>query len=593
MKNITKLLFAGALALPTVASAQMNVSTTQENRNAVVEEWTGIYCVYCPTGHAAVSQAIANNPGDVVGINIHTGGYAAPSGGDPDFRTADGDANASQFSISGYPSSTLNRRTIGGSQTYHPAGTNDADKVPAVIAETSEVNVWIGSSIDVNTRELTVDVEYYYTADAPNATNYLTVGILQNHVEGPQTGGSTYNPSAVLPNGNYDHMHMFRGFLSAVWGDAINTTTSGTFGTESYTYTLPAAINGVDVDLANIEIFAFVNDGFESAGDILTGETVYPTLTGFASTDEVIFESANMDNVFDCDPNAQTMNPTATIRNWGSNSLTSATITYDVNGGTAEVMNWTGAIAPGAAETITLDPITFTPNAGNNTLNVSISDPNGVADITTDNDGTASFNAVMTHELAYDYTVTVNLTTDQWASETTWEITNSAGTVIASDGGWSNLGSSGTTVQTPVNVNIQANECYTFTIYDTYGDGIDSGYGVGSFSVEDQQGNVLTSGGDFTFEDFGLFKAAADASINENMFNDVSIYPNPANDVLNVAFDTEEDYTVSILDLAGRVLATQDGSNNVTFSVADFAAGSYIVKISTENGSYTENVVIK
>ena len=592
MRNFTKVLFAGALALPVLGNAQ--VSTTPENRNAVIEEWTGIYCQYCPTGHAAVQTAINNNPGDVVGINIHTGGYANPNGGDPDFRTADGDVNASGFTITGYPSSTLNRRTIGGSQTYHPANSNQPDKVPAILAQVSEVNMDITATLDINTRVLTVDVEYYYTANAPNSTNYMYVGILQNNIEGPQTGGSTYNPSAILPNGNYNHMHMFRGFMTANWGDAITTTTTGSTATMSYSETLPTNIAGVDMDIVNLEIFAFINDGNQASGNILTGLSIHPTLTGFTSTDEVIFEGANMDDVNLCDPVAYTANPTATIRNWGSNTMTTATITYDVNGGTPVVMNWTGSIEPGMAETVTLDPITFTPNSGSNTLNVAISDPNGVADITTDNSGTNNFSASLTSALAYDYTVTVNLTTDRYASETTWELTDGSGAVIASAGPWADLAANGTTVQTPVDVNISANECYTFTIYDTYGDGINSGYGVGSFSVEDQQGNVMTSGGNFSSEDFGLFKTSSEAGISEIAFENLTIYPNPASDVLNVEFNVDaEEVSVSILDLSGRMIATENGSTAVTFNVGDLASGSYLVRISTENGSYTENVVIK
>ncbi|MFT6244252.1 MAG: hypothetical protein ACJA0U_002111 [Salibacteraceae bacterium] len=594
MKNITKILFAGALAIPTLGTAQVNVNTTPENRNAVVEEWTGIYCQYCPTGHIAVQEAITNNPGDVVGINIHEGSYADPNGSDPDFRTADGDIMAAPFNISGYPSSTLNRRTISGAQTYHPAGSNDADKVPTIIAEMSEVNMHITATVNVMTRVLDVNVEYYYTANAPNGTNYLYAGMLQNNVEGPQTGGATYNAGAILPNGNYNHMHMFRGYLSGVWGDAISTTTMGATQIVSYQQTLPMDLIGVDLDISNLEIFAFINDGNQSAGDILTGVSIYATLTGFPASDEVIFESANLDDIYACDVGAQTVNPTANIRNWGSNVLTSATITYDVNGGTPVVMNWTGSIAPGVAEDVTLDPITFTPNAGSNTMNVSIAEPNGVADITTDNSGSSLFNASTTSTLSSDYTVTVNLTTDRYATETTWELTNSQGTVIASAGPWANLAANGTTVQPPVDANISANECYTFTIYDSYGDGIDSGYGVGSFSVEDQSGNVLTSGGNFTTNDFGLFKAISDASINEVIFEEVSIFPNPASEVLNVNFSTEAtDFVVSILDLQGRVIASQTGSKNVTFPVADLASGSYLVTISTENGVHTENVVIK
>ena len=81
--------------------------------------------------------------------------------------------------------------------------------------------------------------------------------------------------------------------------------------------------------------------------------------------------------------------------------------------------------------------------------------------------------------------------------------------------------------------------------------------------------------------------------IGEISIENLSIFPNPASEVLNVNFTSDEEYTISILDLQGRVLATQVASNNVTFPVADLASGSYLVTIATENGVHTESVVIK
>lgn len=590
MKNFTKVLFAGVLALPTLGNAQ--VSTTPSNRNAVIEEWTGIYCQYCPTGHAAVQTAMNNNPGRVVGINVHTGGYAAPSGSDPDFRTPSGDVNASGFTITGYPSSTLNRKTIGGSQTYHPANSNQPDKVPAVLSQVSEVNMDITATLDIVTRVLTVDVEYYYTANAPNGTNYMYVAILQNNVEGPQTGGSTYNPSAILPNGKYNHMHMFRGYMTANWGDAINSTTMGSTNTMSYTQTLPASINGVALDVANIEIAAFINDGNQAAGNILTGVSIHPTLTGFSTANEVINVSSMANDMLLCSMSAQTISPTTTLKNWGSSNLTSATITYDIDGGTPVVMNWTGNIASGLSEQVTLDPITFTPVAGTSTLSVTVSNPNGVADNASDNTSTVDFE-VEGPTTATTTVVTLNLVTDRYGSETTWNVKNSVGTTIASGGPYADMAANGTTAQPAVNMTLSSNECYTFTIDDSYGDGIDSGYGVGSFTIKDGNNNTLVSGGDFLSVDAGNFTTGATIGLADMVLENLTIYPNPATDVLNVVFTTESaDAVVSILDLSGRVIATENGSD-VSFSVANLASGSYLVRIATANGTVTENVVIK
>ena len=69
------------------AFAQTIVSTTPENRKIILEEFTGVNCVYCPQGHAIAQNLQDNNQGDVFLINIHSGGYAIPNGSQPDFIT--------------------------------------------------------------------------------------------------------------------------------------------------------------------------------------------------------------------------------------------------------------------------------------------------------------------------------------------------------------------------------------------------------------------------------------------------------------------------------------------------------------------------
>ena len=68
MKKILLSIFA----LTTLVVTAQNVSTTPENRNVVLEEFTGIHCGYCPDGHLLAQQLHDNNPGDIVLINIHS-----------------------------------------------------------------------------------------------------------------------------------------------------------------------------------------------------------------------------------------------------------------------------------------------------------------------------------------------------------------------------------------------------------------------------------------------------------------------------------------------------------------------------------------
>ncbi len=89
------LLSTSGVALTLSAFAQLPVSTTPQNRKVLLEEFTGIHCVWCPDGHKMANELKASKPaGSVVIANIHTGGYAQPQTGEPDFRTAEGNAIA-------------------------------------------------------------------------------------------------------------------------------------------------------------------------------------------------------------------------------------------------------------------------------------------------------------------------------------------------------------------------------------------------------------------------------------------------------------------------------------------------------------------
>ncbi|RYZ49736.1 MAG: hypothetical protein EOP49_15575, partial [Sphingobacteriales bacterium] len=70
--------------------------------------------------------------------------------------------------------------------------------------------------------------------------------------------------------------------------------------------------------------------------------------------------------------------PAVTIKNTGANTLTSATISYSIDNGSAVAFNWTGSLAPGATASVTL-PAGTSP-AGEHKLTVEATDPNGVAD---------------------------------------------------------------------------------------------------------------------------------------------------------------------------------------------------------------------
>ncbi len=93
----------------------------------------------------------------------------------------------------------------------------------------------------------------------------------------------------------------------------------------------------------------------------------------------------------------------------------------------------------------------------------------------------------------YGDQLVITITTDNYPLETSWQLVNQSGSVVQSINA-GNLTQSGTSYTW--NICLSSTDCYDFTIYDTYGDGICCTHGNGSYSVS-YNGIVVASGGSF------------------------------------------------------------------------------------------------
>jgi hypothetical protein len=285
--------------------------------------------------------------------------------------------------------------------------------------------------------------------------------------------------------------------------------------------------------------------------------------------------------------------PSVDIQNNGTSALTAATVTITQGGTTVSTGTYSGNLATYGVANVVCSPIAnFTGGA----LTVTV---------TTAGDASAANNGsnatIASASNAVSQYVTVNITTDYYASETSWAIKSSTGATVAQGGGnWTDLGgtSAGQTVQAPVLVTLNPSQCYTFEIYDEYGDGICCSYGDGAYSLVDANGTTIASGAQFGEMDSRAFKTGA-LGMDELATIAMNVYPNPASSEVNVSFEaTNNDYAVALMDLQGRVIATKNmtnlnGTQVVSFSTENVAKGSYIVTVTVEGLTTTKNVVIK
>ena len=197
------------------------------------------------------------------------------------------------------------------------------------------------------------------------------------------------------------------------------------------------------------------------------------------------------------------LEPVVLIKNMGGDNLTSLDIEYSINGGTSQTFAWTGDLGFNLGEEVTLPEMTFSAQEIN-TIDISVSNPNGQTDPNPDNDNlTHNFNAA---PQVTSSTVLFELKTDNYPEETTWKVTNSAGTILYSGGPYS--GQPNTVFNETWTIDDL--DCYTFSIYDVYGDGICCTYGVGYYKLMDENNTILLNGGEFGSEEFKPFERSAE-----------------------------------------------------------------------------------
>lgn len=570
------------------AFAQLPVSTSAEMKNVVLEEFTGIYCGYCPQGHAIANDIAEANPNDVVVINIHTGGYANPQGNDPDFRTPFGADIAGQSNLTGYPAGTVNRQVFAG-LGMNSGGTamsrsNWTSASNTVLGEASYVNVALEGTIDVNTRVLTVDVETYFSGVAPSSVN-LNVALLQNHIAGTQSGASG-NPDQVLEDGQYEHNHMLRHLLTGQWGEAISTTTQGSTATGQYTYTIPEDLNGIPYDLGNLEIVAFITEGQQQ---IMTGAKGALEFTGLVNDNVSLDDLKSREEICGDQTNA-----VVKFKNKGGTEVTSLVVTYDVDGGTSMTETWNGSIDFYETANVELTGIDVS-NMASGTINATITSVNGNADgATSDNSGSTSFEKTNASAFGENYTLTV--VQDRYGSEITWEVLDASDNVVASGGPYANLSSNGTQEHIE-NMTLDAEGCYTIKMKDSYGDGFNGSFGAGSYTFKNSIGvQVIHSNAQFGKEELKPFNVATlSIGVEENDV-DFTLYPNPTSESFTIQTTSEANSTVEIINTLGQSVKTINDVNlsgALSVDVSALQAGVYFVNVTSEAGTTARRLVIE
>ncbi|WP_294820089.1 T9SS type A sorting domain-containing protein [uncultured Flavobacterium sp.] len=268
------------------------------------------------------------------------------------------------------------------------------------------------------------------------------------------------------------------------------------------------------------------------------------------------------------------MTPVVKLINKGADPLTSAAFNYTLNDGTPAVYNWTGNLANSQSEDVALPQVNGI--SGENVVDITVSLPNGGTDgNTADNTVTATFVTRV-----FDVTnVTLDLGTDLYGTETSWELRNDAGTLLYSANGLEPFSSYSQTFA------LSQQGCYTFTINDTASDGICCTYGEGFYTLTTADGQVITQGGVFgSSESVSFLLQDTNATAESALQATVRVYPNPSAGVYNIGGSSTA-LRYRLYNVLGQeVQAGSLAAGSGTIDISSAASGVYILNLSDEAG---------
>ena len=309
----------------------------------------------------------------------------------------------------------------------------------------------------------------------------------------------------------------------------------------------------------------------------------------FAIDAEVKIETDySLDGVSDCASLPAPVNKKVILTNRGTSPLTAITLNYSIAGGANQTQNWTGTLTQNESTIVTL-----LNTASYGILTASIATSNGTTDQRASNDmHTKTFGPVN-----YNFTNYVfNLQQDFWGDEITWDLKDGSGVVEDSGGPYPGKHSEILPLPTLITRNwtLANNQCYTFTIYDSEGDGICCDGGSGYYNIKSTNGlTIVASGAEYTTIENIQFTTNTHILGNKEFetSNDIYLYPNPTKGILSISipsnFGLPNSYTIA--NTLGQIILQKEVSatSDLTINTSTLSNGIYFVTVTKENEKKT------
>jgi hypothetical protein len=403
----------------------------------------------------------------ILPIAIHSGYYAVPNRGEPDFRTSAGDAVTNFMSLmdEGRPVGVLNRESFDGAFGLSRSvwGTTFKD----LHAEDAEVNLAAEAAYDNSTRKVSIHIDGY-SRFSEDKNCYLSVAVVQDNIQGPQNGGGVGD--------EYLHQDILRDYVTDFGGDAITIPASAEFS-KDYEYVLPEKYyapedetTGVDVVAHDIRFIIFVTEN--SYTPVINAISCRPKLLNYPTSPAATIKDPIMT------PSSRYGYQFFELQlcNRYNETLTTADFTVNLNG-VKENYQWVGELTPYETRIIRVPYTMSIDYDDENFYAITLNGVNG--ETISETTLTGSFYS----PLLCTSHISIQLTTDEYADQNTFIIYDADGNVVRELGPYE-VGVAATYTE---EVDLQPNETYCLEIRDYCVDGISKG----SYKIYSADGSLV------------------------------------------------------------------------------------------------------
>jgi len=528
-------------------------ATAQSARMVFIEEATQASCGACAAQNGGFNAILDANTDKVTVLKYHTAqpGYDRMNLDNPE----EVESRLDYYNFGGVPPVAF----INGAYVTNDCGAYEG--APACLDQFDIITAHNSTSVfdlevSANYVNNTLNVTGTLTANEPIDGNLkLRLALAEQAIQYDDAPGGT--------NGETQYTHVFKKFVTGAGGTELNDSWSPG---DSYTFNESLDLTGVTIyDYTTLELIAFVQD--DSDRNVLQAakDTDISLSVSFADN-AVAFGTKGLPEEL-C-TGEQTIAPILTLQNGGNNTLTSIEIMYNVNGGAEQSFTWAGTLATLDREDIVLPDYTFTVN-NSNTVSITIQNPNGTSDENM-SDNTVETNIAAAPETT-DNTIILQLTTDNYPEETTWQMRSASGGLLFNGGPYTEPGTD------TVEMLLPQNDCYEFEIFDEVGDGICCALGQGGYLLTDNAGNQLAQGAQFNARETSLLMLANGETINNNAsiiaysgLNDVffcdTFTLSPILTVRNIGANDITDFDIEVRDSLGNTLAVNMLADTVSMA---------------------------